>query len=174
VLAQINLISVQWRLASSRLKEGDWRTALRQLAPAMAAAEKLAGPNRQHLANVLYTRANAYQAAGQTQAMLADWRRAFAISRSLMDEQPSANMEAEFLEYALLLGDALAAAARGAAPADAARLWAEARDAYAQGQERALSLEARKALSRRSVEHGARLRAGIDRCDRALQGGGRS
>ena len=174
VLAQINLISVQWRLASSRLKEGDWRTALRELAPATASAEKLTGPNRQHLADVLFTRAKAYQAAGQAQAMLADRRRAFAISRSLMDQQPSTNMESAFLEFALSLGDALADAARGAAPADAARLWREARDAYAQGQERALSLEARKALSRRSVEHGARLRAGLDRCDQALQAGSRS
>jgi hypothetical protein len=141
---------------------------LRELAPAMEAAEKLTGPNRRYLADVLFARAKAFQAAGQVQAMLSDRRRAFSISRSLMDEQPSANMEAAFLEFALSLGDALADAARSAAPPDAARLWAEARDAYAQGRDRALGLEARKALSGRSVEHRAQLLAGIERCDRAL------
>jgi serine/threonine protein kinase len=169
VLAQIDLISVRWRLASTRLKEGDWRTTLRELAPAMEAAEKLAGPNRQHLVDVLYTRSRAFQAAGQMQAALADRRRGFAVSRSLMEGQPTANMEAAFLECALILGDTLADAARDAATADAARLWTEARDAYAQGHERAVSLQARKALTGRSVEHRDRLRAGLDRCDRALR-----
>jgi serine/threonine protein kinase len=173
-LAQMDLISVRWRLADLRLREGDWRVALRELAPAVAAAEKLSGRDQQHLMNVLAVRATAYERAGNTQAMLADRRRAFAIGRSLVRQEPSTLLELDFLELALALGDGLGAAARRAGPAEAAGLWREARDAYAEGLERALSLEARKLLAGDGAERGARLRAGVGRCEQALRAGGRS
>ena len=168
VLALHDVVSVRWRIASFLLEQGDWRTALRELAPAMEAGQKLTGTHREQLVEMIAVRADAYRLAGQTGPMLADRRRAFELSRTLMQESGSVTRETAFVNAAAALGDALAASPRGAAPAHAQETWREARSAYAQGLERALDLEARKTLIGANVALPGQLRAGIERCDRAL------
>jgi non-specific serine/threonine protein kinase/serine/threonine-protein kinase len=168
VLAQVDLVSARWRIGSFLTRQGDWRAALRELDPAVAAAEKLTGTRQDQLVEALFVRADAHQRAGNSRAMLADRRRAFELSRTLMLQATSVSKEMAFVESAEAVGDALSASARRAAPANAPELWREARAAYAQGLERALDLEARKALIGAKVAMPGRLRVGVDRCDRAL------
>ena len=159
VLAQVDLVSARWRIGSFLTRQGDWRAALRELDPAVAAAEKLTGTRQDQLVEALFVRADAHQRAGNSRAMLADRRRAFELSRTLMLQATSVSKEIAFVESAEAVGDALSASARRAAPANAPELWREARAAYAQGLERALDLEARKALIGAKVAMPGRLRA---------------
>jgi hypothetical protein len=100
--------------------------------------------------------------------MLADRRRSFELSRTLMLQAANASSEITFVDCAQALGDALSASARRATSGDTRALWREARTAYELGLERARALEARKALLGGRAALPERLRAGIERCDRAM------